>query len=123
MDNDDEGAPTNPCQVAIGPRQVTLARPSFERCWAVVYAQHRNLYYALGAALGLSWQAPKPPKVTLSGCGHDVLAYGEAVWGELRETGWPHSDLVRAANVAFRLVTSGVVSESEVAEHATTFRE
>ena len=111
-------------QVQIGPREVILVRPAWQECYAIAYLRNGGNPFLLGgAALGLCWQQPRPPKTRLHHHRGDILAYGRAVWTELREAGWPMPDLIRASTTALELCDQGLVSEEEVAAEAATFRE
>ncbi len=108
--------------VEIGPRSVTLALPAVEDCWAIADAWNDNRRFAMGAALGLCWQTPRPPKLRLADFRYNVLEYGRAVWADRREDGWPHVELMAAAAQALTLALESVVSNKEVADEAERFR-
>ena len=104
-------------QVEIGGQSVTLQAPSSYTLRAEVWMlSASNQLRGLAAALGMCWRGSGRPHVSYEGCRYDPAVYGARVLDELMERGITLQEVFKAGGVAIRLITDGLVAESEVKE-------
>lgn len=64
----------------------------------------RNGHRVWAALVGLCWAGPRPPKAEYARMRFDVLAYGGAVWDDLRERGVDAGEIIDAGVRCWRLI-------------------
>lgn len=103
--------------VTIGGHEVTLARPDDYVVRTEVWELGlRSMTKARGAALGLCWRGLRRPETSPRMAALDIAEYGASVWRELCERGLPKISLLRAGNIAYRLITDGLITGDDLEE-------
>tara|TARA_R110002110_G_scaffold139105_2_gene325548 strand:- start:1618 stop:1986 length:369 start_codon:yes stop_codon:yes gene_type:complete len=101
--------------VEIGEREVTLSAPaSLTVRHEIASCAGSNWRRSFGAALGACWRGVGRPKTKYAGCDYNPLKYGGEVIDELVARGEPMQDVLKAGGIAFGLISSELISESEV---------
>ena len=107
---------TYPVSPPSGPSGFTSAEE-----W-MIHAGAENVgFRVLGAAIGLTTSLGKELGESLEKHKYDVLSYGGAVWGGLRQRGASVADLTATAGVCFPAIVSLVTPKEAEVQAAQDF--